>query len=140
MSPARARKPSPLSPYPISSPPPLPLLTFLPASHFQLFSPTGSSESLTMNSAISERVELAKHCSSRDWSKAIRVLDSLLAQSYAIQDIWSVKTFPDFIPVDLQVFTNFSFFFFKKYSLHFHFAFSLIDVSFKKSFFSFSFH
>ncbi|KAG4175931.1 hypothetical protein ERO13_A11G217900v2 [Gossypium hirsutum] len=40
-----------------------------------------------MNSAISERVELAKLCSSRDWSKAIRVLDSLLSQSCAIQDI-----------------------------------------------------
>ncbi|GAV58758.1 TPR_1 domain-containing protein/TPR_11 domain-containing protein [Cephalotus follicularis] len=40
-----------------------------------------------MDSAISKRVELAKHCSSRDWSKAIRVLDTLLAQSPAIQDI-----------------------------------------------------
>ncbi|OMO56531.1 Tetratricopeptide TPR-1 [Corchorus capsularis] len=40
-----------------------------------------------MSSAISERVELAKLCSSRNWSKAIRVLDSLLAQSCAIQDI-----------------------------------------------------
>ncbi|XVE87035.1 hypothetical protein DITRI_Ditri18aG0083500 [Diplodiscus trichospermus] len=40
-----------------------------------------------MNSAISERVELAKLCSSRDWSKAIRLLDSLLTQSCAIQDI-----------------------------------------------------
>ncbi|KAK7834094.1 suppressor of rps4-rld 1 [Quercus suber] len=39
------------------------------------------------SSAISERVELAKLCSSRDWSKAIRVLDSLLSQSFAIQDI-----------------------------------------------------
>uniref|UniRef100_A0A6N2M7E0 Suppressor of RPS4-RLD 1 n=1 Tax=Salix viminalis TaxID=40686 RepID=A0A6N2M7E0_SALVM len=34
-----------------------------------------------MPSAISERVELAKFCSCRDWSKAIRVLDSLLVQS-----------------------------------------------------------
>ncbi|KAJ6378486.1 hypothetical protein OIU78_028679 [Salix suchowensis] len=40
-----------------------------------------------MPSAISERVELAKLCSCRDWSKAIRVLDSLLVQSCAIQDI-----------------------------------------------------
>ncbi|KAB5547876.1 hypothetical protein DKX38_011282 [Salix brachista] len=40
-----------------------------------------------MPSAISERVELAKLCSCRDWSKAIRVLDSLLVQSGAIQDI-----------------------------------------------------
>ncbi|XP_021908254.1 suppressor of RPS4-RLD 1-like [Carica papaya] len=40
-----------------------------------------------MVSAISKRVELAKFCSSRDWSKAIRVLDSLLAQSCAIQDL-----------------------------------------------------
>ncbi|XP_050205125.1 suppressor of RPS4-RLD 1 [Mercurialis annua] len=37
--------------------------------------------------AISERVELAKHCASRDWSKAIRVLDSLLAHSCTIQDL-----------------------------------------------------
>ncbi|XVF17569.1 hypothetical protein REPUB_Repub10bG0134700 [Reevesia pubescens] len=40
-----------------------------------------------MNLAISERVELAKLCRSRNWSKAIRVLDSLLNQSCAIQDI-----------------------------------------------------
>ncbi|RVW57461.1 Suppressor of RPS4-RLD 1 [Vitis vinifera] len=40
-----------------------------------------------MESAISERQELAKLCSCRDWSKAIRVLDSLLAQSCVIQDI-----------------------------------------------------
>ena len=43
------------------------------------------------SSAISERVELAKLCSSRDWSKAIRVIDSLLSQSFAIQDIWFVQ-------------------------------------------------
>ncbi|XP_062101861.1 suppressor of RPS4-RLD 1 [Humulus lupulus] len=36
---------------------------------------------------MSERMELAKLCSSRDWSKAIRVLDSLLSQSCAIQDL-----------------------------------------------------
>ncbi|XWS41813.1 hypothetical protein CRYUN_Cryun17cG0115200 [Craigia yunnanensis] len=40
-----------------------------------------------MNSAISKRVELAKLCSSRNWSKAIRVLDLLLTQSCAIQGI-----------------------------------------------------
>ncbi|WCJ31344.1 Tetratricopeptide repeat (TPR)-like superfamily protein [Euphorbia peplus] len=40
-----------------------------------------------MTAAISERVELAKLCGCRDWSKAIRVLDSLLAQSCTIQDI-----------------------------------------------------
>ncbi|KAB1214867.1 Tetratricopeptide repeat protein 13 [Morella rubra] len=40
-----------------------------------------------MASALSERVELAKLCSSKDWSRAIRVLDSLLSQSGAIQDI-----------------------------------------------------
>ncbi|KAG5535547.1 hypothetical protein RHGRI_023347 [Rhododendron griersonianum] len=40
-----------------------------------------------MAPAIAERIELAKLCSSRDWSKAIRVLDSLLSQSFAIQDI-----------------------------------------------------
>ncbi|XP_072951320.1 suppressor of RPS4-RLD 1 [Typha angustifolia] len=34
-----------------------------------------------------ERVELAKLCSARNWSKAIRVLDSLLASSCSIQDI-----------------------------------------------------
>ncbi|KAF8070832.1 hypothetical protein N665_1130s0009 [Sinapis alba] len=37
--------------------------------------------------AASERVELAKHCSSRNWSKAIRVLDSLLAKDCSILDI-----------------------------------------------------
>ncbi|GJR02457.1 suppressor of RPS4-RLD 1 [Tanacetum coccineum] len=35
----------------------------------------------------SQRAELAKFCSSRDWSKAIRVLDSLLSESCVIQDI-----------------------------------------------------
>ncbi|KAK2967664.1 hypothetical protein RJ640_030535 [Escallonia rubra] len=40
-----------------------------------------------MASTVSERVELAKLCSSKDWSKAIRLLDSLLSQSPAIQDI-----------------------------------------------------
>jgi hypothetical protein len=51
-----------------------------------------SATDFSMASAISERVELAKLCSSRDWSKAIRVLDSLLVQSCAIQDIWSVRS------------------------------------------------
>ncbi|KAL1824253.1 hypothetical protein ACET3Z_011031 [Daucus carota] len=36
---------------------------------------------------MAERLELAKLCSSRDWSKAIRVLDSLLSKSCLIQDI-----------------------------------------------------
>lgn len=40
-----------------------------------------------MASVVSERVELAKLCSSRDWSKAIRILDSLLSESCVIQDI-----------------------------------------------------
>ncbi|KAI3451958.1 hypothetical protein Pfo_008623 [Paulownia fortunei] len=40
-----------------------------------------------MASAVAERIELAKLCSSKDWSKAIRVLDSLLSQSCAIQDL-----------------------------------------------------
>ncbi|GAB4849033.1 Suppressor of RPS4-RLD 1 [Ancistrocladus abbreviatus] len=40
-----------------------------------------------MASAISERVELAKLCSSRNWSKAIRVLDSLLSRSFTIRDL-----------------------------------------------------
>ncbi|GAB2282676.1 Suppressor of RPS4-RLD 1 [Dionaea muscipula] len=40
-----------------------------------------------MASAVSERVELAKLCSSRNWSKAIRVLDSLLSRSCTIQDL-----------------------------------------------------
>ncbi|EXB28734.1 Tetratricopeptide repeat protein 13 [Morus notabilis] len=40
-----------------------------------------------MAPAASERMELAKLCGSRDWSKAIRVLDSLLSQSCAIQDL-----------------------------------------------------
>ncbi|XP_058069963.1 suppressor of RPS4-RLD 1 isoform X1 [Magnolia sinica] len=37
--------------------------------------------------SIAERQELAKLCTSRDWSKAIRILDSLLSQSCSIQDI-----------------------------------------------------
>ncbi|KAK6151247.1 hypothetical protein DH2020_016179 [Rehmannia glutinosa] len=41
-----------------------------------------------MASAVKERIELAKLCSSKDWSKAIRVLDTLLSQSCAIQDLW----------------------------------------------------
>lgn len=106
--------PSPPSPYSISSSP-FPLLSF----SSPLPSPTGSSESLTMNSAISERVELAKLCSTRNWSKEIRVLDSLLTQSCSIQDIWSVKTFPDFI----ILFFNCYHFFQKKEILHiFQFA------------------
>lgn len=40
-----------------------------------------------MASTVAQRAELAKFCSSRDWSKAIRVLDSLLSQSCVIQDI-----------------------------------------------------
>ncbi|XP_061351820.1 suppressor of RPS4-RLD 1-like isoform X3 [Gastrolobium bilobum] len=40
-----------------------------------------------MAPSISERVQLARLCASRDWSKAIRVLDSLISQSGAIQDI-----------------------------------------------------
>ncbi|GER30947.1 tetratricopeptide repeat protein [Striga asiatica] len=40
-----------------------------------------------MTSAVAERIELAKLCSSKDWSKAIRVLDSLLSQSCDIQDL-----------------------------------------------------
>ncbi|XP_038970384.1 suppressor of RPS4-RLD 1-like [Phoenix dactylifera] len=37
--------------------------------------------------SASERLELAKLCSTRNWSKAIRVLDSLLVQSSSVQDI-----------------------------------------------------
>ncbi|CAI8615672.1 unnamed protein product [Vicia faba] len=40
-----------------------------------------------MASAPSHRTELAKLCSSKDWSKAIRILDSLVSQSAAVQDI-----------------------------------------------------
>ncbi|RXH75407.1 hypothetical protein DVH24_030128 [Malus domestica] len=40
-----------------------------------------------MAAAVAERAELAKLCTSRDWSKAIRVIDSLLSQSSSIQDI-----------------------------------------------------
>ncbi|XP_027345118.1 suppressor of RPS4-RLD 1-like isoform X2 [Abrus precatorius] len=40
-----------------------------------------------MAPAISERAELARLCASRDWSKAIRILDSLISQSGAIRDI-----------------------------------------------------
>ncbi|KAK6923111.1 Tetratricopeptide repeat [Dillenia turbinata] len=39
------------------------------------------------SSTVSERVELAKLCRSKDWSKAIRLLDSLLSRSFSIQDI-----------------------------------------------------
>ena len=41
-----------------------------------------------MASTNSERVELAKLCCSRNWSKAIRILDSLLSRSSTIQDLW----------------------------------------------------
>ncbi|KAK9749557.1 hypothetical protein RND81_02G134300 [Saponaria officinalis] len=34
-----------------------------------------------------ERAELAKHCCSRNWSKAIRILDSLILRSSSIQDL-----------------------------------------------------
>ncbi|GAU26094.1 hypothetical protein TSUD_225560 [Trifolium subterraneum] len=40
-----------------------------------------------MAPVTSQRAELAKLCSSKDWSKAIRILDSLVSQSDAIQDI-----------------------------------------------------
>ncbi|XP_027193136.1 suppressor of RPS4-RLD 1 isoform X2 [Cicer arietinum] len=40
-----------------------------------------------MAPVTSQRAELAKLCSSKDWSKAIRILDSLVSQSGAIQDI-----------------------------------------------------
>ncbi|KAL3346385.1 hypothetical protein AABB24_025033 [Solanum stoloniferum] len=40
-----------------------------------------------MASKITDRIELAKLCSSKEWSKAIRILDSLLAQTCVIQDI-----------------------------------------------------
>ncbi|CAA0841016.1 Suppressor of RPS4-RLD 1 [Striga hermonthica] len=40
-----------------------------------------------MASAAAERIELAKLCCSKDWSKAIRLLDSLLSQSCDIQDL-----------------------------------------------------
>ncbi|KAL5706914.1 Suppressor of RPS4-RLD 1 [Ranunculus cassubicifolius] len=39
------------------------------------------------SSNISERIELAKLCSSGDWSKAIRILDSILSRSSVTQDI-----------------------------------------------------
>ncbi|MFS8010859.1 putative tetratricopeptide-like helical domain superfamily [Helianthus anomalus] len=40
-----------------------------------------------MASTLTQRAQLAKFCTSRDWSKAIRILDSLLSQSCVIQDI-----------------------------------------------------
>jgi len=43
-----------------------------------------------MASASSQRAQLAKLCSSKEWSKAIRILDSIVSQSGAIQDIWCV--------------------------------------------------
>ncbi|ESW27855.1 hypothetical protein PHAVU_003G238000 [Phaseolus vulgaris] len=35
----------------------------------------------------SERVDLARLCASKDWSKAIRILDSLISHSTAVQDL-----------------------------------------------------
>lgn len=35
-----------------------------------------------------DRRELAKLCRAKDWSKAIRILDNILAESCSIQDIW----------------------------------------------------
>ena len=49
-----------------------------------------ASRNPSMASRISERVELAKLCSSKNWSKAIRILDSLLARSPSVQDLWFV--------------------------------------------------
>ncbi|TMX02833.1 hypothetical protein EJD97_019645 [Solanum chilense] len=40
-----------------------------------------------MASKVTDRIELAKLCSSKEWSKAIRILDSLLAETCVIQDI-----------------------------------------------------
>lgn len=42
---------------------------------------------MVMASSSKERLELAKLCSSRNWSKAIRVLDLLLSKSVSIQDL-----------------------------------------------------
>ncbi|KAK4799344.1 hypothetical protein SAY86_024709 [Trapa natans] len=42
-------------------------------------------------SAERERVELARFCRSGDWPKAIRVLDSILAHSSSIQDLWYIS-------------------------------------------------
>ncbi|PKA57439.1 TPR repeat-containing thioredoxin TDX [Apostasia shenzhenica] len=41
-----------------------------------------------MMASAGERLELAKLCSSRNWSKAIRVLDTLLSRSFCVQDLW----------------------------------------------------
>ena len=62
------------------------MATFLAPSRKQRTAPTCCQQEQS-STAISERVELAKLCNSPDWSKAIRVLDSFLAQSCAIQDI-----------------------------------------------------
>ncbi|KAK1269258.1 hypothetical protein QJS04_geneDACA006309 [Acorus gramineus] len=40
-----------------------------------------------MSSSVAERKELARLCSSKNWSKAIRILDSLIKQSPTIQDV-----------------------------------------------------
>ncbi|KAK1292355.1 hypothetical protein QJS10_CPB17g02299 [Acorus calamus] len=48
-----------------------------------------------MSSSVAERKELARLCSSKNWSKAIRILDSLIKQSPTIQDVWSgTKSLP----------------------------------------------
>lgn len=44
--------------------------------------------------AAGEREELVRLCSSKNWSKAIRVLDSLLARSSSIQDLWCADLIP----------------------------------------------
>ncbi|MED6192213.1 Suppressor of RPS4-RLD 1 [Stylosanthes scabra] len=44
---------------------------------------------MATSSATSQRAELANHCSSKEWSKAIRILDSLVSQNASIQDIWN---------------------------------------------------
>ncbi|KAG9440274.1 hypothetical protein H6P81_020439 [Aristolochia fimbriata] len=40
-----------------------------------------------MVSTVPDRQDLARLCASRDWSKAIRILDSLLSRSCSVQDI-----------------------------------------------------
>jgi hypothetical protein len=48
----------------------------------------------------SDRGELARLCSGRNWSKAIRLLDSILARSpSSIHDLWYTSpSLPDLLP------------------------------------------
>ncbi|ERN03693.1 hypothetical protein AMTR_s00144p00107300 [Amborella trichopoda] len=41
-------------------------------------------------SSIAERKALANACKSEEWSKAIRILDSIISKSFSAQDLWYI--------------------------------------------------